>query len=100
MSEALVHDQETEPIRILRNDDPFTGEGDGEDGGDQVLPSIYFHATFGGGDPTATRVRDVSVTVPVLPADWEDVGGLVAGVVKALVGLSGVTSIETRVGQQ
>lgn len=48
--------------------DTVAGDDNGNETG-PADPSIYIHGQFIGGDPDQTRVRDVSVTIPVRPGD-------------------------------
>lgn len=60
--------------------------------------SMYFHVTFGGGDPTAMRVRDISVTLPVRAEDGPvQIAEMVQATVAALVSLGTVESFNTGV---
>lgn len=57
-------------------------------------PSIYMHATFIGGDPALARMRDVSITIPVLGVndDISEYATIVSTVLHELVHLGNLAS--------
>lgn len=104
MTESPLNDR-TVALRTFRDYDPEAEAqpqaedewNDEQDSGDGPL-SMYFHITFGGGDPTATRVRDVSVTIPLRPEDSTSaIATMVSATVAALVGLGRVESFDADV---
>jgi hypothetical protein len=57
-------------IEPVPHSEPIAVAGETEELEYQPEPlQIYVHGTFIGGDPNGTRLRDVSVTIPVQPGD-------------------------------